>query len=203
MKTVRDRLRDADPLGDDAGRLDQASDGIRRAVIAAASLGRPPVSRRRVVIGTAGSLAAVTVIGLFVGFGDRGTLRAAVRFEVRLAELQPAPGLIVARVGESEHLIYLHPESIVTNDDIAQSWVTQDGQDQFGISVEFLGAGAQRMRQATAVHVGRPVAILIDGRVVMAPVVRSAISNSAIITGDFSQAEAERIAAGISTRQAP
>ena len=43
-------------------------------------------------------------------------------------------------------------------------------------------------------------AILIDGEVVMAPVIRSAISNSALITGTFTRADAERIADGIGTR---
>jgi hypothetical protein len=200
MNTVRDLLRDADPFNDDAGRLDDARDSIRLRVVTAASVVRPPVSRRRVVVGVAGSLAAVTLVGLLVGFGDRGTLRAAVRFEVRLAETQPAPGLIVARVAESDRLIYLHPELVVTNDDIAQSWVVQDGPDRFNIAVEFLEVGAERMRQATSAHVGRPVAVLIDGKVAIAPIVRSAISNSATITGDYSQAEAERIAEGIGTR---
>jgi preprotein translocase subunit SecD len=123
-----------------------------------------------------------------------------VRLEVRLAETQPAAGLVVARIAESERLIYLHPEPIVTNEDIAQSWVTQDGPDRFSVSVEFLEAGALRMRQATSAHVGRPVAILIDGHVVTAPVVRSAISNLAVITGDYTRAEATRIADGIGMR---
>jgi preprotein translocase subunit SecD len=56
------------------------------------------------------------------------------------------------------------------------------------------------MRQATATHVGRPVAILIDGAVVMAPVVRSPINDTAVITGHFTQAEAERMAKGIGRR---
>jgi preprotein translocase subunit SecD len=73
-------------------------------------------------------------------------------------------------------------------------------QTGFGVSVQFLQAGAERMKQATAIHVGRPVAILIDGAVVMAPVVRSPIGDSAVISGNFTQAEAERIAEGIATR---
>ena len=103
-------------------------------------------------------------------------------------------------LADSGRMIYLHPETIVTNDDIAQSWATEDGPDRFGVSVELLEAGAQRMRQATAAHIGRPVAILIDGQVVMAPVVRSAIGNSAMITGHFTRAEAARIADGIGVR---
>jgi preprotein translocase subunit SecD len=159
------------------------------------------VSRRRVVLGAAGALAAsLMVAGLVVGFGDGGALQAAVRFEVRLAEAQPAPGLIVARVAGSERLVYLHPEPIVANEDIAQSWVLQDAPDRFGISVHFLEAGAQRMRQATANHLGRPVALLIDGRVVTAPIVRSAIGDSAVISGNYTRGEAERIVDGIAMR---
>jgi len=204
MTNVSDLLRQADPLNDEAGRLEDARDQIRRTVVAAASVARPvsrrPLPRRRVVLAAAAGLAVLVVAGSFVGFGDRGALQAAVRFEVRLAEERPVPGLIVARVADSGRTIYLHPELIVTNDDIAQSWVTQEGADHFGVSVELLEAGAQRMRQATAAHLGRPVAILIDGEVVTAPAVRSAISNSAVISGGYSRSAAERIADGIGVR---
>ena len=203
MTNVSSLLRQADPLNEDFGHLDEARDRIRRTVVDA-SVGQP-VSRsgvrRRQIIGAAGALAAaLIVVGLLVGSGDRGTLQAAVRFEVRLAEEQPVPGLIVAHVGNDGRVIYLHPEAVVTNDDIAQSWVLPDGPVHFSVSVEFLPPGAQRMQQATAAHLGRPVAILIDGKVVIAPVVRSAITNSAVITDDFSRADAERIAEGIGIR---
>jgi preprotein translocase subunit SecD len=148
------------------------------------------------------SLAAVGVVALGYQIWLHGTtaVLAAVRFEVRLAEDRPIPGLVVGQVVDSGRVIYLHPEVVVSNEDIAQSWVVQDGPDQFGVSVQFLPSGAERMKQATATHVGRPVAILINGVVVMAPVVRSPISDSAVITGKFTQAEAERIADGIATR---
>ena len=73
----------------------------------------------------------------------------------------------------------------------------RDGPDRFGVSVPFLAAGAERVRQATATHIGRPMAILIDGVVVMAPVVRSPIGDSAVISGNFTQTEGERIVNGI------
>jgi SecD/SecF fusion protein len=53
------------------------------------------------------------------------------------------------------------------------------------------------MARASGSHVGRPLAILIDGEVVMAPVIRSAIGASALISGRFTRAEAERIVAGV------
>ncbi|MGE0444084.1 MAG: hypothetical protein AB7P99_02565 [Vicinamibacterales bacterium] len=130
--------------------------------------------------------------------GDRRAVLAAVRFEVYLAEEQPAPGLIVAQ-GPDSRLVYLHPDAVVTNDDIGSSWVSDDGAGS-GINVEFLASGAEKMRRATAAHIGRPMAVLIDGRVVMAPTLRSPISSSARISGSFTPEEAQRIADGISPR---
>jgi preprotein translocase subunit SecD len=123
-----------------------------------------------------------------------------VRFEVRLAEERPVAGLIVAQVAGSDRMIYLHPASVVGNDDIAQSWVSPEGEDRFGVVVEFLPSGAARMREATTAHLGRPVAILVDGAVVLAPIVRSPIGESAVIGGHYTQREAERIANGIERR---
>jgi len=204
MTDVFERLRETDPLRDDSQSPDEARDGIRRRVVAAGSAAHAPSARnllhRRMTLAAAAVAIAVTVAGLLVAFDDRGTLQAAVRFEVRLAETQPIPGLVVARVADSGRVIYLHPEAIVTNDDIAQSWVIPDGSGRYGVSVQLLEAGAQRMRQATAAHIGRPVAILVDGEVVTVPTVRSAIGDSAVISGDYAQAEAERIARGIGIR---
>jgi preprotein translocase subunit SecD len=125
---------------------------------------------------------------------------AQVRFEVRLAEDRPVPGLIVAEAGHSGRVVYLHTEAVVGNDDIAQTWVIDDGTDRFGVGVQFLSGGAERMRRFSAGHIGRPVAILIDGTVVMAPVVRSVMGDSAIINGAFTREEAARIAEGIERR---
>ena len=98
-------------------------------------------------------------------------------------------------------MVYVHQEIVVTNDDIARSSVVQgDEPSRYGVGMEFNAAGAQKMRQATASHVGRPVAILIDGDVVTAPVLRAPISTYAVIDGDYTQAEAERIVNGMGIR---
>ena len=120
---------------------------------------------------------------------------------MRLAEESPTAGLREARISGSDCVVYLHQEIIVTNGDIAQSRVVQgDGASRFGVGVEFTAAGAQKMRQATASHIGKPVAVLIDGEVVTAPVLRSPISTLAVISGDYTRAEAERIVNGIGIR---
>lgn len=203
MSSLRSRLQDADPLRHEAPRLDAERERIRLTMLRTAAADRlTSVVRVRVALAAAIAMAAIGVIVLGFQMWVDGTTRllAAVRFEVRLAEDRPIPGMVVAQLGDSGRLIYLHPESVVSNDDIAQSWVLQDDQGRYGVSVQFRPAGAERMRQATAAHVGRPVAILIDGAAVMAPVLRSPISDSAVISGNYTRAEAERIADGIGRR---
>jgi SecD/SecF fusion protein len=66
--------------------------------------------------------------------------------------------------------------------------------------VTFNAAGAENMRRATASHLNAPLALLVDGDVISAPTLRSPISESAIVSGDFTRAEAERIAEGMRVR---
>lgn len=204
MRTVKDVLRDADPLLHEPDRLALERERLRQAVIAAGSGVTTRSSERvraRLGLWVTVALLAIgsTVLGSRIWLHGSATLQAAIRFEVRLAEDRPGAGLIEARV--ADRVVYLHPEIIVTNGDIAQSTVIPgDGPSRFAVSVQFNAAGARKMRQATAGHVGRPVAILIDGNVVMAPTLRSPIGASAVITGDYTRAEAERIVNGIGLR---
>jgi preprotein translocase subunit SecD len=53
------------------------------------------------------------------------------------------------------------------------------------------------MSSATQGHVGKPLAIVVNGTVVAAPTLRGAIHENALITGDFTRAEADEVAAGL------
>jgi len=203
MSSLRSLLQDADPLRHEPPRLDADRERVRLTILRSAAVDqstKPVRARLELVAAVAALVIGVMTLGYQIWRHGTTPVMAAVRFEVRLAEDQPVSGLIVARLPDSGRVIYLHPEIVVSNDDIAQSWVSQDGPDRFGVAVQLLPSGADRMRQATATHVGRPVAILIDGRVVMVPVVRSPIGDSAMITGSFTRAEAERIADGMRLR---
>lgn len=205
MTTVSDLLRDADPLRDEPGRSDDERNRVRAAVLAAAA-NEPqrtaPVWRgRRAALWTA--LAMLAILALAAGSrlwsGAGVTLHAAaVRFEVRLAETAFAPGLRPAPVVGSDRVVYLHPETIVTNDDILRSVVVANGDGSgFGVAVTLDGAGAEKMRRATASHLNAPLALLVDGDVIAAPTLRSPISESAIVSGNFTETEARRIAEGM------
>ncbi|PYR27213.1 MAG: hypothetical protein DMF98_06525, partial [Acidobacteria bacterium] len=187
-------------------RLEAERGRLRQAIVAAASdLTTPSSARSRIPAALTAAIVLIVVgivaVGARIWWQGAATLQAAIRFEVRLAEDQPGPGLREARIAGSDRVLYVHQEIVISNEDIAQSRVIQgDRPASYHIAMEFNATGAQKMRQATVSHIGRPVAILIDGDVVMAPVLRAPISTSAVISGDYTQAEAERIVNGIGIR---
>ena len=205
MKTVSDILRDADPLRHEPTTLEER-DRLREAIVAAASNVRvaPSAGFRRPLVLVAAIVlivAGIVAIGTKSWPGGGATLQAAVRFEVRLAEAQPTLGMRPVRIAGTDRVVYLHSEIVVTNDDISHSRVIEgNAPSRFGVAVEFTAAGADKMRKATAGHIGGPIAILIDGDIVAAPTLRSPIGESAVISGDFTKAEAERIASGMKLR---
>jgi preprotein translocase subunit SecD len=173
----------------------------RQAVLAAVAGAREPVEARSriTVVATATlMLIAASFLGALVWSLFIRDLQAAVRFEVRLAEDRPAPGLREAKISGSDRSVYLHEEVIVSNSDIAAARVVRgDGPSQYSVNVEFNASGAEKMNSATRNHIGKPVAILIDGQVIVAPVVRSIIGASAVVNGNYTKAQAERIVKGI------
>jgi preprotein translocase subunit SecD len=208
MTTVSDLLRDADPLRDEPGCSDAERNRVRAVVLATGADQPQPTAPmwrgRRAALLTALAMLAMLAIaaGSRLWSGGGVTVHAAaVRFEVRLAEIAFAPGLRPAPVVGSDRVIYLHPQTIVTNDEILRSVVVpnRDGAG-FGVAVTLNAAGAENMRRATASHLNAPLALLVDGDVISAPTLRSPISESAIVSGDFTRAEAERIAEGMRVR---
>jgi hypothetical protein len=201
MKNIRKLLQDADPLRHESATSSEQRDAQRSAVLAAASGGQgraEAIPRLRATFFVV--VASIVIVALFLGERVWSPLvlgvHAAVRFEVRLAEDHPAAGLREAKVSGTGRSIYLHDEDIVTNGDIAAARVIRVG-NAYSVGVEFNAPGAEKMREATGKHIGRPVAILLDGQVIMAPVLRSPIETSAEITGNFTKAEAEKVVNGI------
>ena len=206
MNDIRELLRDADPLRHEPPRSSEERDSRREVILNAArgtEVRGPSRSRQRVI-----ALAAVGLMAIVASlFGVRvwslfvGDLEAAVRFEIRLAEDRPAVGLTEAKDADSGRRVYLHGDVIVSNADIVATRVVAGGDSMhYSVGVEFNASGTEKMRAATREHVGRPIAILLDGQVVLAPTLRSEIGSSARITGKFTKDQAERIANGIRIR---
>jgi preprotein translocase subunit SecD len=77
--------------------------------------------------------------------------------------------------------------------DAQQSFDQQSGEPD--VSFRFNLRGGQKFGQVTSANVGRPFAIVLDGKVISAPVIRSPITGgTGQITGNFSLEEASSLA---------
>lgn len=202
MTTVEDLLREADPVRHEAPPSREDRERLRRTILARAARprGTRPM-RRQALAAAAVILGAALAVGYQVWPGSDAALHAAVRFEIRLAESEAAPGLRRTMVAGSGEMIYLHDAVLASNGDIADSRVMPvEDPDRAAVYITLTRTAAERMRAATSGHIGRPVAILLDGEVVLAPIVRSPISDAAVIGGRYTRAEAARIAEGIVER---
>ena len=124
-----------------------------------------------------------------------------VKVEIRRAQNWPAAGLIEMSVVGEDRKIYLRAHPDLTNADVASAEaVPATSNNCFNIEITFTAAGAEKMSKISAGHILERLAILVDGVVVSAPVIHAQIRERAVISGNFTQAEAERIAAGLSTR---
>jgi hypothetical protein len=117
--------------------------------------------------------------------------------EFRLAETEPFGEEIETTFPNSNQSIYLHEEPLLTNADIVEARVVRDSIGAPAISVRFTEEAGDRVAKATANHRHRPMAVLIDGIVVMAPTILAPIGGSVVIEGEFTEEEANRIAKGM------
>lgn len=84
--------------------------------------------------------------------------------------------------------------ALMTGDAVDDARVDFDPNGQVEVSLRMTSAGADDFARITAENVGRQLAIVLDGVVYSAPVIRSAITGGqASITGGFSTEEARRL----------
>ncbi len=76
---------------------------------------------------------------------------------------------------------------------IVSARATKDAVDHPAISIELDEAGGRRLGELTAQNLNRPLAMIIDNRVVMVPTIHSKITNQVQITGQFSLENLDRL----------
>lgn len=182
--TVAAMLRDADPMRHET-RSPQARALTRARVVSLpASTNASRGFSRRHAFATAAVLGAIAVSGAVFGWRQASVDVAAMRFEARLAE----SGQTILANGD------IQTARVVTLHDRDRSGNTRS---TFGVELTFTPEGAEKMRRATQEHIGEHLQLMIDGSVVMAPLIRSAISSSAMLSGDYTAEQANSIVDGL------
>jgi preprotein translocase subunit SecD len=139
---------------------------------------------------------ALTVAGLS---GDQTRKHA---LELRLASYQKVEGWERVPGPEPEKTpVWISPDVALTNRDVAFAYADRTTEGKPCVRVFFTQEGTLKMARLTKSHIGELLAIMLDGRVAMAPKIWQEISREAMINGNFTEEEARSIAKGISNNQ--
>ncbi len=84
--------------------------------------------------------------------------------------------------------------TVMTGDVLSNATAVQNEFNQWRISFSLTSAGSDEFFEYTSTHIGQPMAIVLDGRVLSAPNINGAISDSGEISGEFTREEAESLA---------
>lgn len=83
---------------------------------------------------------------------------------------------------------------LVSGENLTSASVGSDQSGRPAIDFRFDGAGARRFGDATAQNIGRPFAIILDGKIISAPTIQSAITGgTGQITGSFTIQQASEL----------
>jgi len=83
---------------------------------------------------------------------------------------------------------------IVSGENLVNASVTTDQNNRPAIGFRFDGQGARRFGETTAANIGKPFAIILDGKIISAPRINSAITGGqGIIEGSFTIASASEL----------
>ena len=156
----------------------------------------------------------VAVCLLSFGCGSPGTEfqrsgTPALKLEVRRASTETVEGWEAATRSATQEPLFLSPQQELSNDDVASTGVQQGDSGNWQIVVRLNDAAKKKFAELSAELVdaenvqtrgftSKRLAVLVDGEVTFAPVVREPITHGVIyLSGEFTEQDACRIAKGI------
>jgi preprotein translocase subunit SecD len=140
---------------------------------------------------------ALIVIVISAVAGADAEQQSTERVAFYLAEDEPAEGLRkVDELDVSSLPIYLHNTPVLTGKDIAKASVAED-MDRPAIDFELTPTGAEKLAKVSKENLHKKLAIIVEGKLIAAPIIRSQLSKQGRITGSFDKEEAERLARAI------
>ncbi|AAC07060.1 protein translocase subunit SecD [Aquifex aeolicus] len=147
------------------------------------------VERAKKIIGSTASLELKLVIDVST---DRKELEK---------KLTPDREILPSRDGREWFLVEKAP--VITGQDLKTAYVGVDNLGQPAVNFELKGEAAEKFGKFTEQNIGKRLAIVLDRKVVSAPVIRSKISDRGQITGNFTAQEARDLALILRTGSLP
>ena len=105
------------------------------------------------------------------------------------------PGSVLMESANDDGYNYLIEKRVMVSGEMLDgATATFDQNNRPAVSFVLNSNGARRFGKVTGENIGRPFAIILDGKVVSAPTIQSQIFGNGQITGDFSVAETNELA---------
>jgi len=145
-------------------------------------------------------IAALAVaLSAILGCAPKDTLPAqpTSTTEFRISEDLPAPGLRRAIFHDSlgDRRLYLRPDAVLYGLDIEKVMSEKADDERYSLHLTLTAAGAKVLGDATEGSVGKRLAIIVDGEIIAAPVIRQAIrARRCTISGIHGAEKAENLA---------
>jgi preprotein translocase subunit SecD len=116
------------------------------------------------------------------------------QLEFRIAETTPAKGLTEFTFNQTGESFFVHPDVLLTENDVASASAALQG-EFWAIHLSLNSSGKEKFAALTGQYVGKQCAMILDGELVSAPLIRAPITEGkALIISDFTEDEARDIA---------
>ncbi|WP_420343687.1 protein translocase subunit SecD [Paenirhodobacter sp.] len=194
--TLTVKLSAAEQTATDDRTMQQSLEIVRRRVDAAGTR-EPTIMRQgadRILIEVPGIGSAAELKGL-IGTTAKLTFHQVVG-RAASAEQRPGPGQEILPDANDKTAFYiLDSLPVVTGDELTDARPDSDQNGMPAVAFRFNATGARAFGDYTANHIGEPFAIVLDGKVISAPVIQTHIAGgSGVITGRFSVQQATDLA---------
>lgn len=116
--------------------------------------------------------ALLVVIGV-ICFLSTGAIRGQSAIAIRAADTRPVAGWQQMARPDRGQVLWVAPTDDVTSVDIerAEQVIGSDGSP--ALAIVFTDDGARKMSALSTTRIGQPIAFLVDGKLIWAPVVRA------------------------------
>ena len=192
---LRIRLTEAERRASAERTLQQSLEIIRRRVDEAGTR-EPTIQRqgdRRILIEVPGIGSAAELKSL-IGTTAHLSFNPVVGAAARADAPHKAGEAVLPDASRKGAFLTVDEAPVLSGEDLVDSQPSFDQNGRPAVSFRFNAQGARKFGDYTAAHIGRPFAIVLDGQVISAPVIQSAIpGGSGIITGSFTVEEANRL----------
>jgi preprotein translocase subunit SecD len=124
--------------------------------------------------------------------------RGPTPVELRLAAGESQPGWASMKVAGTGETIYVSPDVVLSNGDIASAELTHGPAGEPWVAVHLTPEGTTKLAEFTSSHIGQTVAIIVDRKVAAVPTIRAEITDGrTLINGKFTESEAKDLARSI------